>query len=106
MKIMISGDFCPENRAAELLSNGNQIFSDDYKKIWDSSDFRIVNLEGPITNSNSKIEKVGRHIKFNSSIMNGIDKMGVTHFSLANNHILDYGEQGLNDTIANLNNRI
>lgn len=101
---MISGDFCPENRAAELLSNGNQIFSDDYKKIWSSSDFRIANLEGPITNSNSKIEKVGRHIKFNSSIMNGIDKMGVTHFSLANNHILDYGEQGLNDTIANLDN--
>ena len=30
--------------------------------------------------------------------------MGVTHFSLANNHILDYGEQGLNDTIANLDN--
>ncbi|AKX52911.1 CapA family protein [Thiopseudomonas alkaliphila] len=99
MRVLIGGDFCPENRAEKLLSNGGQVFSIDYLRVWKSSDFRIVNLEGPITSSDSKIDKVGRHIKFNPSIMCGLKKMGVTHFSLANNHIMDYGERGVNDTI-------
>lgn len=102
MRILIGGDFCPENRAETLLSNGDHIFSAEYRKIWESTDFRIVNLEGAITSSNSKINKVGRHIKFNPHIMNGVKRMGITQFSLANNHIMDYGEQGINDTIHSL----
>lgn len=104
MRILIGGDFCPENRAEKLLSNGGQIFSAEYFKTWMACDFRIVNLEGPITSSTSKIDKVGRHIKFDPSIMHGIEKMGVTHFSLANNHIMDYRESGIKDTISCLKN--
>lgn len=103
MKILIGGDFCPENRAEILLSKGEQIFSIKYRSIWDSADFRIVNLEGPITGSGLKIDKVGRHIRFNPDIMKGIKAMNVTHFSLANNHIMDYGTQGITDTIQYLN---
>lgn len=99
MKILIGGDFCPENRAEKLLGDGEDIFSVEYKRIWNSTDFRILNLEGAITSSNSKNDKVGRCIKFDPNVMNGVKKMGVTHFSLANNHIMDYGEQGIDDTI-------
>lgn len=56
MKVIIGGDFCPENRAKKILANGDQVFLDDNKRIWDLADFRIVNLEGSITNSNSKLE--------------------------------------------------
>ena len=40
----------------KILANGDQVFLDDNKRIWDLADFRIVNLEGSITNSNSKLE--------------------------------------------------
>lgn len=100
MRILIGGDFCPENRAEELLIKGFDILSGGYREIWNSVDFRIANLEGPITNTNEKINKVGRHIRFNPDIINGLIKMSFTHFSLANNHIMDYGEKGINETIS------
>ncbi len=56
MNVIIGGDFCPENRVKKLLANGDQVFLDDNKKIWDLADFRILNLEGSINNSNSKLK--------------------------------------------------
>lgn len=102
MRMLIGGDFCPENRAEQLLRNGQSIFSQEFQELWDSTDFRILNLEGPITDNLNKIIKVGRHIKFSPSIMSGLARMGVTHFSLANNHIMDYGKYGLKDTVKYL----
>lgn len=103
MKIIIGGDFCPESRAEKLLLNKTDIFQPEYRDIWEKHDFRVLNLEGPITSSNSKIKKDGRHIKFHPDIINGINKMNVQVFSLANNHMMDFGIEGISDTIDTLN---
>src|SRR5699024_7780962 len=59
-------------------------------------------LEGPITNAEHKIIKVGRHIKFSPDIENGLKKMNIDILSLANNHIMDYGSKGYQETISTL----
>lgn len=56
-------------------------------------------MEEPITTSDKKILKVGRNIKFNPKILNGLKGMNIDAFSLANNHIMDYGVEGYEDTL-------
>jgi len=99
MNIALGGDICFENRAEKLLTEGKSILSKDFEEYWKSKDYRIANLESPITSSNNKINKVGRYIKASPKIINGIKNLHITHFSLANNHIMDYGVEGLNETI-------
>ena len=102
MKILIGGDFCPEYRAEIELTKGNDLFEEKYRSVWNKADYRVLNLEGPITQSENKISKVGRHIKFDPSIVKGLMKMNIDMFSLANNHIMDYGLEGYEETLENL----
>src|SRR5690606_7861419 len=102
MELLIGGDFCPENRAEKQLIAGHGILDDEYRDVWSSVDYRILNLEGPITRSSKKISKVGRHISFDPKIVNGIRNMNIDFFSLANNHVMDYGLQGFSDTLDSL----
>ncbi|PWH86411.1 CapA family protein [Brumimicrobium oceani] len=99
IEINIAGDFCIENRVIKSLSHDKIIFSKDFSKFWNDADFRIVNLESPITDSKSKILKSGRHIKAPTTVEKGLKKLNIDYFSLANNHIMDYGIKGLLDTI-------
>ncbi len=97
--INIAGDLCLENRICSLLSKSQNILTNEFSSFWNDADYRIANLESPITDSNNKILKAGRHIKAPTSVNNGLKKLNIDFFSLANNHIMDYGVQGLTDTI-------
>lgn len=59
----------------------------------------ILNLEGPITNNGSKIKKRGPNLKQSSITINILKKLNVIGVCLANNHIMDFGEEGLLETI-------
>ncbi|MDW7682475.1 MAG: CapA family protein, partial [bacterium] len=67
------------------------------------ADLAFGNLEGPFTDSGEKFEK-----KYNFKIPPhhavGLVNAGFDVVSLANNHILDYGEEGLINTISTLDN--
>lgn len=102
MKILIGGDFCPENRAEQQLIKGENLLDEAYENIWSKPDYRVLNLEGPITNTDEKILKVGRHIKFSPDIEMGLQKMNIDVLSLANNHIMDFGNMGYRETISTL----
>lgn len=69
------------------------------KKVVRNSDYVIGNLETPICPSQS-LSKYD--IKFNSSIafLASVKDFGVQFVSLANNHVLDQGIKGLDETIA------
>lgn len=61
----------------------------------------IVNLEAPVTNSESKILKTGPNIKSNrDSTANVLKALKIDLVTLANNHVLDYDEKGVEDTLA------
>ncbi|MEC9303060.1 MAG: CapA family protein [Bacteroidota bacterium] len=97
MKILVSGDFVItddyENKA---------LIDDSVKRLFSKSDYRILNLEAPVTSKNSdKILKTGPHLRCSAEvIIDALSKLKINLLSLANNHILDYGRQGLSNTLS------
>lgn len=104
MKILVLGDFFPRYQLKEKLLqySPSEIFR-DFSKIVRNSDLSIVNLEGPVTQSNFPIEKTGPALKMKREYAHFLKQAGFDLVTLANNHILDYGETGLSDTIEVLN---
>ena len=101
MKILIAGDYCPIGRTAQLLKDKHysELFN-GFEKITANVDYTIVNFECPITQSNDKIDKTGPNIKTEDvNSLRALKYAGFNLLTLANNHIQDYGGQGVLDTI-------
>ncbi len=101
MKILIAGDSVPRNRLKPLIESGkyNDIFG-EVKPIIEQADYAIVNFESPVCNSDYKpIEKCGPNLKCSTKAVEAVKWAGFKMTSLANNHILDYGAEGLQDTM-------
>lgn len=103
--ILIGGDLVPTASNEKEFQDGSVPLLAD-KNLWDiitSAGYRIFNLETPITDVKNPIAKEGPKFIAKSSTMEGIKALKTDLVALANNHILDQGEQGLNDTINSLN---
>lgn len=81
-------------------------YDDIYDDICEISNFIrengysvILNLEGPITEAKDKILKRGEHLRQSKRTVEVLKMLNVVGVSLANNHMMDFGEQGLRDTI-------
>lgn len=72
---------------------------DDLKSFITKADYAICNLEGPIKSSGKPIQKAGPHLFQNPLSIKILKSYGFTHFVLANNHIYDFGEEGIIETI-------
>jgi Bacterial capsule synthesis protein PGA_cap len=59
----------------------------------------LVNVEAPITNTTERIDKTGPHLTMPISSLEELKRLGFTALALANNHILDAGLSGLEDTL-------
>lgn len=96
MKILIGGDFCITSPYLD-----KKLIDDDIVEIFEKADFRIINLECPVTtkDAKNKIEKTGPHIKTNDEIFKYLCQLKIDVVTLANNHILDYGDIGIQNTI-------
>jgi poly-gamma-glutamate synthesis protein (capsule biosynthesis protein) len=103
MIITITGDFCPVHRLEHLNGNTSpeEILGDLYPVIQ-SSDFAITNLECPITDHKIAIGKTGPALKGKPDALDFLIKAGFNLVTLSNNHIMDYGNQGLKDTLHHL----
>lgn len=102
MNVIIAGDFAPRYRLAEIIKKGNfqQIFPDCVREVIQSADFSLVNFESPITlNGFKPILKCGPNLHCTPSAVEAIKFAGFTGVTLANNHILDYGAEGLCKTV-------
>lgn len=101
MKILIGADLVPTKCNFDLFekSDIDALIGQELKCILKSADFRIFNLEFPLTDIDSPIIKCGPARRAQKSSINGIKALNVDLFTLANNHILDQGENGLRDTV-------
>lgn len=63
----------------------------------------MINLEFAFTNSNNAIKKFGPNLKVNPLCVDALKAFGVTDVALSNNHVFDFGIEGLQDTLDNLN---
>lgn len=102
MKVIIAGDFAPRARLAKQIENKrfSEIFSEDIRKIIKSADFSFVNFESPIVEEGYKpIVKCGPNLRCTKETANAVKFAGFTGVTMANNHILDYGAEGLRKSI-------
>ena len=100
ISLLICGDVCPtkSNRSLFELGDVKQLVG-DLIPVFKSVDYRTINLECALTETDHPIFKCGPNLKETPGCINGIAALGVNLVSMANNHILDYGEDGLRDTL-------
>lgn len=94
MKVIVAGDFCVTSKVAEYITEGrcDDVFG-DVKPYISDADFSIVNFEFAIADDSCKpIAKCGPNIKGNALAIDVLKYAGFKACTLANNHILDYGE--------------
>lgn len=108
INVLITADFCPNERVVDLIKNQDidSIFNDLQDEIK-FSDFAITNLECPIlldSKDISKIKKVGPSLSTTNNAASILKASGFNLLTLANNHIMDYGVIGLNQTIEAVKN--
>ncbi len=77
-------------------------FFENVRDIFAADDMTIVNLEGPLTTSEQMREGQTYCIKGNPAYVHLLTLGSIEAVSFANNHRLDYGEQGSQDTVAAL----
>ena len=77
-------------------------FFENVRDIFEADDMTIVNLEGPLTTSEQMREEQTYCIKGDPAYAHLLTLGDIEAVSFANNHRLDYGEQGSRDTVAAL----
>lgn len=102
MKILIAGDYCQRYRVDTLVKDKcfGELF-DQVKPIIESADYSIVNFEFPIVlnkETAKPIPKCGPNLEGTIESVDAIKYAGFKCCTLANNHILDQGEQCCLDT--------
>lgn len=71
------------------------------RPVIDAADLFLVNLECPFTEQGDKLPK-NFNFRARPELVNVLVSGGVDVVSLANNHLMDYGAQGLLDTLMTL----
>lgn len=96
MRLLFAGDFYNEDKYVKITD-------DNVLNSAKSSDAFIANFEGPLdSNSKKQIKKVGPLLSQSHSSIKILKEMGITHLSLANNHVLDYGDNSFIESVQTL----
>lgn len=101
-EILVGGDFFVKDNF-----NSSVLFSQELIKLFKKVDYRIINLETPIIDSQKKlaINKTGPNLfTTKKTIVPLLNELQINLVSLANNHIMDYGDNGLFETIGHCKN--
>lgn len=99
IKILITGDYCPIGRIEKAIDENDFTFISEFAPYSQNADLAITNLESPLTLSNHKILKSGPNIKAKPNAIKPLVEGGFNLVTMANNHILDYGNEGVYDSI-------
>ena len=100
MNIVISGDlYISDDYSAKKL------FCENLLDLFHTADYRVVNLEMPLCDikKTKRIIKTGPYLGAKpETVIPYLQKLGINLVTLANNHIFDYGIEGLQNTIDSL----
>jgi len=89
---------------AAFINSGKDYsyFMQNVSNIFSNDDYTLVNLETTFTDSNEKAPKDGDvfyNFKGPKEYVNILTKGSIEGVTIANNHIYDYGKQGITDTV-------
>lgn len=96
VKLSIFGDFVASKST-------NISISDDIKDILLSSDISLCNFEAPIEGDYEPFDRIGPRVCQSASSPSLLKEWGFNIVQLANNHMMDYGEEGCKATVDAFN---
>lgn len=104
MKLLFGADLGPTKTNFEVFAAGDAaaLLSADLLQLLQQADLRCFDLEVPLTDKDTPIQKHGPKLRAPENTVAGIKAMGINLLTLANNHILDQGQTGLENTLRAL----
>ena len=101
MYILIGADLVPTSSNIDLFKSGDcqNLLGEELGDIMRGASYRIFNLEVPLTDKETPIDKCGPCLIASTDTVGAYKAMGVDLLTLANNHILDQDVQGLRSTL-------
>ena len=101
LKLYIGADFVPTDINRELFETGNveALVGKELLGLFNQSDLNVFNLEVPLTDASTPIDKFGNNLKSPTKTIYGYKALEPIFLTLANNHCLDHGVEGLTTTL-------
>lgn len=101
MKLYIGADFVPTDINKRLFEEGHgeALVGKELYEILKQSDLNVFNLEVPLTDAETPIVKFGNNLIAPSKTVYGYKALEPIFLTLANNHSLDQGVEGLTTTL-------
>lgn len=105
VQILIGADLVPTEDNFNLFFDGDisSLVGEELLAVLEKTDYKIFNLECPLIDKGRPIDKCGPNLRAPTATIKGINKITPSFLTLANNHIMDYGYEGLESTINILN---
>lgn len=102
VNLLIAADYCPWKRVADEIENGHyETVLGKIKQI--EADYKIVNFECAVaSDEDTPIKKCGPNLKCSPKGVDALAYAGFDCVTLANNHFFDYGQSGVEKTLAQL----
>lgn len=99
MKVALLGDIALVRQYDKSLGDNVEKKLGELKKMLSQSDYVIANLESPLTDKTNSLVCKSMHLRSSTKNVEILKYLGIDAVTLANNHILDFGRKGLEDTI-------
>ncbi|WP_376696615.1 CapA family protein [Wenzhouxiangella sp. EGI_FJ10305] len=102
-RIAFTGDFCPIGRLDPLVQKGRglELFP-GIQEFFRTCDLVVMDLECPLTDAGEPITKTGPHLRGSPRAARVMKELGCNLAATANNHFMDFGWQGAQDTFKAL----
>lgn len=103
ISIVLGGDVNLHRFQDGYLSKGiTHMLAQEYVDIMKNADFTMVNQEFPFSTRGEAMPDKQWTFREDPALVSVISDMGIDMVSLANNHILDFGRDALEDTLVTL----
>ena len=105
LRLYIGADFVPTDINRVLFETGNieALVGKELLGLFKQSDLNVFNLEVPLTDASTPIDKFGNNLKSPTKTIYGYKALEPIFLTLANNHSLDHGVEGLTTALELLN---
>ena len=103
LRVILTGDILLDRGVRRAIEHHgvDHLFSDGIDSVFRSAQVVVGNLECPATKIEAPVFK--RYIfRGEPEWLTALQKHGITHLNLANNHSIDQGREGLIDTYQNI----
>lgn len=100
MIILIGADIVPTQCNIDLFVSGDKksLLDNGLEKRLSDADYFILNLETPLSDRHSPIQKFGPNLVCPTKAIKGLKAINPYFYTLANNHMMDQGREGLMST--------